>query len=435
MSPPIREWTRAGAWAIADRALFSLSSFAVSLLLARWLSESAYGAFSMAFAVFLLAGGLHGGLLTEPMLVYGSGRLRDRFATYLGFLVRRQVAFGIVVTAAGLAIAATLAALGMKELSLVFVAGGIAAPWILLQWLGRLACYASVGPRRSALAGVAQLALVIGGLLALRASDTLTPVTAFLLLGLAGAAVGGMLIVSLRPVRVGADGIGFEAGELHRSYGRWAAGTAVLTWVPGQVYYLVLPLAGAVAAAGSLRALMNLVLPLMQVFVALSTVLTTALARLANSDRHARAVRLAGFGFLALAAAYALALTMFGAELLHWIYNGRYDANAGLLPLVAVLPVLGVGVTVFAPALRSLERPDRVFVAYLASTVVSLTLGLWITIEYGVVGSLLGLASTTITTSLVLWLAYRNAAKIDYPSGSVSTASPLGSTTTQSESL
>jgi O-antigen/teichoic acid export membrane protein len=291
-----------------------------------------------------------------------------------------------------------------------------------------------VGPRRSALAGFVQLALVVGGLLCLHSSELLSPITAFALLGVAGALIGGGLVISLKPGPAGSDGIGPEARELHRSYGRWSAGTALLTWIPGQVYYLVLPAAGAVAAAGNLRALMNLILPLLQVFVALSTILTTGLARLAGSDRHAVAVRLAGLGFFLVAVMYGLALTLFGGDLLHWIYGGRYDANAPLLPMVALLPILGVGVTVFAPALRSLERPDRVFVAYSASTVVSLTFGLWVTIRYGVPGSIAGLAATTSTTSGFLWYAYRVARREGFQSVISDVAPDPMSTTTQSES-
>lgn len=437
-----RSWTRAGVWAVADRGFFSLSNFLVSLLLARWLSDTAYGSFALALAVFLLAGALHGGWITEPLIVFGSSRYRERFHCYLGFLLRRHMYFSLWTTTAILVIAGGAALLHQREVAVALAAAGLATPWILLQWLGRLACYPSVGPRRAAIAGGAQLVAVLAGLLVLRDLGMLTTAAAFALLGLTGALSGGALVLSLRPKLDEPSDLALETRNLHRRYGGWAAGTGLLTWIPGQVYYLVLPAAGGLAAAGNLRALMNLVLPLMQVFVALSTLITTRLARTRYTESFDRTVRFA-LGILAtMAVAYALFLSWSGPALMNWLYSGRYDHLAPLLPLVAWLPLLGVGAVVLAPALRALERPDQVFVAYSASTVLSLTAGLYLTIRLGVAGAAAGLLITTATTTIVLgwrvWIALRGApadqgAAVAPGAGSGSSTLP-GTTTSNSPS-
>lgn len=47
-------WARKGFWAVLDQGLFAGSNFLVSVLLARWLEPASYGAFSVAYSVFLL---------------------------------------------------------------------------------------------------------------------------------------------------------------------------------------------------------------------------------------------------------------------------------------------------------------------------------------------------------------------------------------------
>ena len=87
----LRTWLARGFWAILDQGLFSVSNFALNLLLAHWLSPHHYGAFAAVFAVFLLLGTLHTGLLSEPMLVLGSGRYKNRLTEYLGTLLEGTI--------------------------------------------------------------------------------------------------------------------------------------------------------------------------------------------------------------------------------------------------------------------------------------------------------------------------------------------------------
>ena len=67
-------WLGRGAWAVSDQGLFAVSSALLNILLARWLTPSAYGAFAVAYSVSLFMGAFHTALLTEPMLVFGSGK-------------------------------------------------------------------------------------------------------------------------------------------------------------------------------------------------------------------------------------------------------------------------------------------------------------------------------------------------------------------------
>ena len=54
-----------------DQGLISGSNFVIGVLLARWLLPAQYGAYALAFSVFLLVSFLHQALLTEPQRVFG----------------------------------------------------------------------------------------------------------------------------------------------------------------------------------------------------------------------------------------------------------------------------------------------------------------------------------------------------------------------------
>jgi len=88
----IRSWTTKGSLAIADQGLFAGSNFLLNVLLARWLAPADYGAFALAYSVFWLFGVFHTAILTEPMLVFGPGKYRERFPEYLGILLRGHFA-------------------------------------------------------------------------------------------------------------------------------------------------------------------------------------------------------------------------------------------------------------------------------------------------------------------------------------------------------
>jgi hypothetical protein len=80
-------WAHKGGFAILDQALFAGTNFLVNVLLARWLEPAQYGAFAVAYAVFLLLTTFHTAVLTEPMLVFGAGKYADRFPQYMGLLI------------------------------------------------------------------------------------------------------------------------------------------------------------------------------------------------------------------------------------------------------------------------------------------------------------------------------------------------------------
>ena len=58
-----RRWIRGGILAVVDQGLMSGSNFALSILLARWLTSEQYGAYAVALSIFFFVSTVHQALL------------------------------------------------------------------------------------------------------------------------------------------------------------------------------------------------------------------------------------------------------------------------------------------------------------------------------------------------------------------------------------
>lgn len=407
-------WTAKGGLAILDQGLFAGTNFVVNILLARWLAPAEYGAFALAFAIFLLAGMFHTALMTEPMMVFGSGKYLARFKAYRRLLFR--VHWGFTGAMSLLLLCAALLG-GWIDSALVgwaLAGAALAAPCILFLWLVRRAFYVCLRPAWTAAGGVLYGLLLLPLILALRAAGFLAPVTSLAAMSGAALAVATLLIfrLPLPQARAGEGPRLREAAMDHWRYGRWAAATASLAWFPNSIYFLLLPVRFGLAEAGALKALMNLSMPILQSATALGVLLLPLLVRHRSeggTQRMAATVRRFLALFLSGAALYGLLLWAFRYQVLAILYAGNYARYVSWpLLLAALLPVAACAALPFDSALRALERPDLIFKSYGAATVASLLCGLPLAAKLGAGG---GLAGMVVFWLVVVWLTSRQCQK------------------------
>lgn len=387
-------WLRRGTAAIADQGLFAVANFVLNILLARWLSPRDYGGFSVAFASFLLLGTMHTALLTEPMLVFGSGRRSDDFGSYIRSLVHLHWRASLVAGGALVLGGALAAAHGNSSLAACLGAFAVAGPVILLTWLARRACYARMRPEQAAVGGgvylVAMLALLVG----MRRFGLVSPASAVFAMG--GAAIASLFVL-LPALGIRFRGVAGQRAEAsvvrdHWGYGRWALATAALGWIPSNLFLFVLPLRGGLEAAGAFRALLNLFVPMMQATSALGILALPALVRRwkGQPDRFAELVGTLVAMFGIAAAVYGAAVAAFGETLMDWMYDGRYVEFSSSVIVLAAVPALAGVAAVFGSALRAVERPELVFKAYLIPTLAAGTVGVLLAYRYQVAGASVG---------------------------------------------
>lgn len=408
----LRQWSMQGFWAVLDQALFAVSNLLMNVLLARWLPPNEYGAFVTAYTVLLLVSVAHTALLSEPMLVFGADRFGEHFSHYLRLL---QAYHWRLMAGIGALLAIAAAALQLSQFPLLAqsVAGlTIAAPCILLGWLARRACYPVSKPRWAAMAGLVNLSLVVAGTWLLGRLGLLTVFSAQVLL--AGAALCATACMLIPLSRVTATALPEELRRSvwshHWNYGRWSGATGAFNWVHGYIYYIVLPIWGGLAAAGALKALLNLVMPILQSDAALVTLLMPELAKSRRTPgRFRRIVTWSAAAFAAESAIYWLLLVSCGGWLLTFMYGGVYHYPPSLLVLLGLVPLLSGLLNVLGNALRARDEPDAVFWATVASVAVASTVGVASVIARGVEGAILGLVSGSATqVAVMLWRLSRS---------------------------
>jgi O-antigen/teichoic acid export membrane protein len=403
-------WAAKGGFALVDQGLISGSNFLVSILLARWLARDQYGAYAVAFGIFVLLAVLYQSLLLEPMAVFGGSTYRNNLREYLRVLLWGHFALSAIVCGVlGVwsGIAHRINPGSVLPAALAGVA--IASPVVLMFWLARRAFYLELSPGRAAAGALWYCTFAMGGIWLIYLRGVLSPFTAFLAIGAAACVTGLLLLKHLRvnlkpstqPLSLGA------VSRRHWTYGRWALIANVASWIPAYLFYPLLSTFSGLVQSGQLRALMNLVAPLQQTQAALAMLFLPYAARLQGEGGDRRAASLnRKITLIALTGAtgYWIAVLLFKDSVFHLLYSGKYVEVASQLPFVAVGSILWAAAFGPTVVLRAMQSPKLVFLAYAVATVLALVIGIPATYRYGLWGAILGI-NISDALSLVLMFA------------------------------
>jgi len=398
------KWITRGAWAIVDQGFFALANVILNVLLARWLSPAEYGAFAVAYSLLLFLGAFHTALLTEPLLVFGPAKYAKQPRSYLSVLLRAH--WGLMATGSGLMVMGglVLRISGKATFAQTLFSLALAAPFSLLMWFSRRVAYLRFQPRLATIASAGYLLLLLSGLSALAALHAVSIFSAMVITGAAGAISGSWLLRRIvRELPPEKHSSPSSVITDHWRYGRWASATSVLMWIPLNFFFVVLSLFVSFEASATLKALSNLVLPLLQANAALGSLLLPAMVlRVRNSEQFKSLLRLALTLFALGACAYSLVVGLICGPLVHLLYSGRYDGHSNLVWLLLVIPLFDGAMVVLATALRSMERPDLVFWSQFAVGIFVLTAGVVATHLSGLWGATGAIAVADLLGAVVL---------------------------------
>jgi len=404
----VRAWTARGIWAAMDQGLFAISNFLIHVMLARTLSTSDYGAFVASYAMLIAVAVIHGGLLTDPMVVFGA----DRYGPWLADYVRLVRRYHKAVTAMAVLVLATIAAIvafcGYSSIAIAIAGMALALPFILLSWLARRACYTVARADWAAMTSFLYCATVVGGLFVLHRAGMVSGFAAQTLMAAAGAVAAwpAFFMIGRLPTQPMPAAMAIQARADHWAYGRWYSGAQMLSWLTGYGWYLIVPVWGGLEASAALRALLNLLLPIQHVDVAMNSLLVPSFVRTrSNVARFWWVVRASCVLFALEGLAYGTMLLMFGGPLMTLLYDGRYVADPRVLALAASLPLFGSVTSVLTAALDANGHPQVVFRGRLVAAAVVGLLGLWMTAAWGVAGAVAGMVCAALAQGTVLALA------------------------------
>jgi glycosyltransferase involved in cell wall biosynthesis/O-antigen/teichoic acid export membrane protein len=403
-----------GFLALLSQVLISGMNFVLSLLLARWLVASQYGAYTLAFSIFLVVSSFHNALLLEPMGVLGPASHGKSLPSYVGKLVRLHFAIACV-----LAIAVAIGGLALArvphfaELSGALAGACLATPWILFLWFARQAAYLEMRPDVAAKGAVAYAVALLLMIFWFQRVGRLNPFGAFVALAVASAVAGGVLILWIRPKFKSSPTETSLATiwKQHWVYGRWVLATAFVFWASGQAtYYFIAAAFLKMDDVGTISALQNLVAPLSQFLTALTLLLLPwASTQLAGDDGASfrRGIRWITLLFTGVGAAYFLVVVGFGRQLTGLLYHGKYAQATVLIPMLALSQLFMAAAQGPAIGLRAMQRPSRIFIGYSVAAAFSIFVGLALTKRWGIFGNVTGMAASSFcflaTTAYCYW--------------------------------
>ena len=401
-------WVTKGGLAIADYGMISGSNFLLGVLLARWLSPEHYGAYALAFSIYVLVAFLYQALLLEPLSVFSGTAYRENLRGYL--LTATRLHWGISFVVCFLLGATGVAAWAWwhsTALAVAFAGLTIATPFILIHAMARRSFYLRMSPAPAAFASLFYCILVTGGVFLAYTTGWLTAFTAYLLMGLAALVSGLIMLFQLNAKLPAATGRPHlrEVSAKHWEYGKWALGTCVVGWIPNYVYIPLVSSFSGIAAGGELRALMNFSAPLLQTFAALSMLFLPYAARSQDKNAGRKGITTLTWRltllFVAGGAAYWAMLIPLRIRLFHLVYAGKYIESSSLIPLFAIETMMWSAALGPAILLRAMESPRSLFFANAAASVVALIMGVPATRYFG----LPGVAWSMIVANLVYMIA------------------------------
>jgi hypothetical protein len=149
---------------LIDQLLYSGANFVLSILLGRWFPPEQYGAYTIAFSVFLFGSGLYSAIMLEPMRVIGPGRYSGNLKSYFASVIKINYWYSLLppIITGGV----TIVLLAFHSVvAPPFITLTVSFSVILLFWLFRQDCYTAFRPdlaaRGSLIYAVVLLTLVL----------------------------------------------------------------------------------------------------------------------------------------------------------------------------------------------------------------------------------------------------------------------------------
>jgi O-antigen/teichoic acid export membrane protein len=399
---------------LADQAFSSASNFLVGLFVARLAGPRQFGAFALAYAVWLAVAGLHRGLITDPLLISTDSRGGEK--SVLGRGIAAELLLGLGAGAAVALIGAVLVAAGASTLGggLIFL-----APWLavlLAQDYWRWVAFNRGEPAKALLNDVVYTVVQVGVLLIAAQAGHRSAAVALGAWGI-GAACGMALGLWQFRVRLAFSG-GWRYLRQSWPLGRWLAADFATAYGANQVYQFAVAAILGPVGIGAIRAALNLMGPThVLLYAGGSLGLPESVKALERSGTRGldRVVRLVSLAAAVGVGAYGLAVGILGGRLMGWLYGPAFAPFGSLVAIAALQQV--VAAIAWGPnlGLKAAKETRRLFGVRVVTACVSITSVVLLANSLGIIGAAWGGVVTVAANVSASWFTYRRWRRREVP--------------------
>jgi O-antigen/teichoic acid export membrane protein len=391
-------------WGVADQGVSSLSTLAVSLVVARELGADVLGGFALAFVTYTVVLNASRGLSTDPLLVRFSGPPSSAWRHAVSACAATALAVGTIGGFGCVVAGALLPA----PLDVSFIVLGLGMPFLMLQDTWRFAFFAVGKGSRAFLIDLVWTTTLLASLCAAIWTGHASLETCVLLF-VASAALSALFGLALIGVRPRPSTIGAWLHDHRDLVGRYLVENLAVG-VSRQLRTFAIGAVAGLVAVGEVRAAEILMGPFLVVLMGISQVAVPEAAHvLARAPRRlGRFCLLIGCGQGAAAAAWGvLVIVLMSTRAGPALFGEVGWQVRELLPAVTVAVALGAVSTGATTGLRSLGDARRSLTAQLTVSLLYVTgSGLGAAMN-GAVGASWGYAMATVVGCAVWWVLLR----------------------------
>jgi O-antigen/teichoic acid export membrane protein len=388
-------------WGLVDQVLSSATNFGGSVLAARALSSSGFGAVAIGFSVFLLVLGISRAWSSEPLVIRYAASLASDRAVAESRAAGSSVAIGLL---AGVLIG-TIAVAFDGTLRTVLLILAISLPFLTLQDLWRFALIMQ-GRQRSAAAndGLWLLIMLLAFAIGTRSGLSADGAMACWTVGAVVAAGFGSMQLRCRP-----SSRALKWWAEQRDLGARFAVEFLL--VIGVSYALTIGVAaiGGLEESAGLRGATVLMGPLNILFMGVGIQVLPLMVRQVSVGAGTvwHTARFTSVGLTTAAAIWGLALVFVPSSVGESLLGESWEATVPLLPVFTwmyVASAAGIGALYGLRALADAQRSLTVRLALSPLVIAAGTVG---AATGGAQGAALGLAAANTIALPIWWLALR----------------------------
>lgn len=396
-------------WALCDQVLISGANFVTMILVARGLTKSAFGEFSLVYAGLLFANLLQSALVTQPHNVLGASLWigdRNAYRRYTASSAAGQLSLTALETLAALALALFGHAREWTFEPLLIALVPAVAAWQFQEFIRRV-LYSESRTGAALLNDVVSYGGQGVWIAVLWWELRLTAPLAIYVLAITSAAATVLGLWQIRHSIARKASRVFVAENWH--FGKWLLGSELLTWCASTSFYLYIVSAMlGTSATGELRAVQTLFGPARIFSFFLCTILpiqfAQTLSRSGSLAVHKQFKSVASIVIPAMAG-YCLLMALFAHPILKLAYGDAYAGSATILILYSQVAFLSYVQMLITAALLSRGMTRFIFFGSCCAAIVTGAIS-WLAIDLlklpGAVGAMI-LTQAVVTGVLFIF--------------------------------
>lgn len=181
-----------------------------------------------------------------------------------------------------------------------------------------------------------------------------------------------------------------------------------LMWIPGNIYYSFLPSINGIESSAILRAIINPLSLILNIFAALSFLIIPILVKKFDDNKqyNFKIIKNIMIFYILLSVLFYLVIIFFNKDIFLILYGNKYLSFSNYLLIAGILPISASVVSLMGDALRALKKPNIIFKSYIFTLLSCFLVGIPLTLKYSIKGALLGMVISSITSAIFLTILF-----------------------------